>query len=158
YYKEKADSLPEGAERTEHERRATLLAGLASNPEFAASVVVEMASYDPREERHSPYRVLSKILDKKLTRVLGGGPGPRRPKPTDLGRELMRILRLSPEDSSRKRLEWCVLKLSQEERDLIWLRYRDDMKHEAVQKQKRWSDRKIDEVRKSAVSKLLTCM
>lgn len=158
YYAEKTSAAPAGAKRSEYEHRATLLSKLASDQAFAAAVVVEMASYDPRQERRSPYHALSKILDKRLTRILGGGPGPRRPKRTDLGDELKRLFRLPSDDPSLKRLEWCLLKLAPDERELFQLRYRDDVTHEAVQEHKEWSDRKINDVRKSAVSKLLSCM
>jgi len=158
YYAESADAAPAGVKRTEYERRAALLSKLASDETFAAAVVMEMASYDPREERHSPYHALSKILDKRLTQILGGGPGPRRSKPTDFGDELKRLFRLPTDDPSRKRLEWCLPKLAPDERELFELRYRDNVTHETVQKDKKWSDRKIDAVRKSAVSKLLSCM
>jgi hypothetical protein len=158
YYAESASAAPAGPKRTENERRAALLSKLVSDEAFAAAVIVEMASYDPREMRQSPYHALSKILDKRLTHILGTGPGPRRPKRTDFGDELKRLFRLPTDDPSRKRLEWCVPRLAPDERAYFELRYRDDVKHEAVQAQKRWSDRKIDEVRKSAVSKLLSCM
>jgi hypothetical protein len=158
YYAESAYTGHAGARRTEYERRAALLSERASDKSFAAGIVVEMASYDPRENRHSPYYVLSKILDKKLTAILGGPPGPRQPKPTDLGRELMRLFRLEPDDPARKRLEWCLSKLTTDERDYIWLRYRDDIKHEAVLKQKQWSDRTVNDIRRSAVTKLQVCM
>jgi hypothetical protein len=161
YYTERAAAASVGVERTEFERRARLLASLASDPSFepfAAPLVVEMASYDPLQQARSPYRVLSKILDKRLTPMLGAAPGSRSPKPTDFGRELTRLFRLPSDDRSRKRLESCLLKLAPDERALFELRYRDDVKHEAVQTQKRWSDGKIDAIRKSAVEKLCVCM
>jgi hypothetical protein len=158
YYAEGADAAPAGVKRTEYERRAALLSKLSSDEAFAAAVVVEMASYDPREERRSPYHALSTILDKRLTRILGGAPGPRRPKQTDFGDELKRLFLLPTDDPSRKRLDWCLPKLAPDERELFELRYRDDVKHDAVRDLKKWSGPKIDAVRKSAVSKLCDCM
>jgi hypothetical protein len=161
YYTEHAAAAAVGVERTEFARRARLLSRLASDPSFepfAASLVVDMASYDPLQQTRSPYQVLSKILDKKLTPMLGAAPGPRLPKSTDLGRELTRLFGLPVHEPSRKHLESCLLRLAPDERALFELRYRDDIKHEAVQTQKRWSDRKINDIRKRAVPKLLSCM
>jgi len=134
-----------------------------SDEAFLTAVTTAMADYDPATTEISPDAALFGAIQTQLDRQLGpllreikaGAPQPLRLTRRSLGDEIRRRLALPSSSRARIVLEEAMKTLTDEERVFLATLYGDGGYKGA---QRRWSGRKIDELRNVSIPKLVEAL
>jgi hypothetical protein len=119
-----AEEASELGARNEYEKRSERIDELREDAHFVARVAAHLVGYDPSGSDASPSKALREAVRAELAIWVGPFPAPWEPNRKSLGVELGRLFALPENAPDRLKLEQCVAKLGDEQREFIETMYR----------------------------------